>query len=280
LKELEDTIQSALDFKYLEPAVYSFRGSSLPYCSVRDVLTECRKVSETLPNREITLKNRFIMDQGSLIHELVQNILGSQGRIFGNWFCKTCRLTVATHRTGPVHCDKCKTQARYEEIRVQHPSGFSGSVDALIPTGNGQFFLADLKTTDKSKFSKMEVPLSYKAQVNAYRYCLTHAPYNLPIVGCAIVYIARDDIFKYKVMPLSDEDMSDETFEGYVRSKQESETALVTGEVSKLRGSCKDRSDSPYCPYGALCFSPMRDKILDDEYAKAMKIDKTDKTLV
>lgn len=269
LKYLDSIIKSAVNHKYEEPARYSFRGSSLPYCPVREVLALCKEASGRLPKRLLTVKEQYTMDQGTLIHETIQDILGIQGAIYGHWFCKKCRKS-QHWLVGPASC--CGKMCSYEEVRVSHPqTGFTGTVDSLIMLPDGKMILADFKTSTKSNIKALkELSEAYRLQVTSYHYVLTRPPYSLPIVAAAIVYLARDDVFFTRVVPVEVGPDSVAEFERFGELKLAADRAMVEGGVEKLPGYCKSRGDSPYCPFDSICFSPCREELIKKEYDLAI----------
>lgn len=263
-------MQSAVSYAYTEPQQYTFRGSSLPYCSVREAITLCKKSINQLPIRETPLKYQLDMDIGTIIHQHLQNILGIGGQIFGNWACRKCKWVSDTPQKGPVN--HCGTFANYVELRVFHEgSGFSGSVDALISLADNKFLLVDFKTKNKRKLSgPVAFDKHHRSQIMAYKYLLKRPPHSLDIVSQAIVYIAREDISKFEVVDMPDDDgMSELEFEFYVQSRQRTHAALKLGSIDSLNGVCASIADNRYCPYNAICFGPNRSVILKTIWQKS-----------
>jgi hypothetical protein len=264
---LDDFMKQAVDYCYTEPQQYYFRGSSLPYCAVRDALHQCQSSIKAQPVRRTQLKQQYTMDIGTLVHKHIQRILGAQGRLFGKWECQVCGAKTTEPSVGPFAC--CGRPCDYVELRVSHPSGFGGTVDALIPYKEG-FILGDFKTKEKKKFPDIPFNKNYRSQVFAYKYVLSRPPYNYPILGQALIYIARDDISKFEIQEMENDDFADSEFEFYVKQKATVEPALQTGNMDALIGYCSTPSDDQYCPYSSICFSSGKSINLRKEWERSV----------
>lgn len=271
--QLEDLLQQTTKQIFSEPAQYNFRGSSLPYCAIRDTLTRCLESVDRLPSRTVPLQNQLYMDFGTVIHHNFQRALGMQGVLFGHWVCSRCR-NLRENLLGPQVC--CKRPMDYKEIHVEsHELDFRGSVDALIKLRNSEsYLLVDFKSTDKKKIGKsIKLNHRHRLQVCGYHYLLVRPPYNFNISGQAIAYIGREDVTKIEVVPLETDEFADEEFLRYCKHRQLSKLAVKTGLVSDLPALCSKPSDDPYCPYTGYCFGPNRAENLNNVW-KESKLNK------
>ena len=262
-------MDSIVNFSYEEPHVYTFRGSSLPYCGVREAITICRKQTNTLPTRRTPIKQQLDMDIGTLIHAHFQRILGAVGGIYGYWVCSKCNKEFEL-QTGPVVC--CDRPAEYKELRVKdESSGFSGSVDGLIMNEDGSFIVIDFKTKARLPIPSKagEIDRNHRAQILAYKYLLTKPPYNFKISSIAIIYVLRSDITRFKIQEIPDDEFTELEFKHYVRSREKMHEVIKSGQMSALTKICSVPSDAKYCPYGSICFSPDSDTLLQKEWSVA-----------
>lgn len=268
-KVLSGLMDSIANFSYEEPHVYTFRGSSLPYCSVREALTLCRKQTNTLPIRKTSIKQQLDMDIGTLIHAHFQKILGALGSIYGSWTCAKCKKEFEM-QTGPVIC--CGNLADYKEIRVKDDSsGFSGSVDGLIMNSDGSFIVIDFKTKARLPMGAKanELDRSHRAQILAYKYLLTQPPYNFLISSIAIIYVLRSDITKFRIQEVPDDEFTELEFKHYVKNRDKMRTALKCGDMASLTKICTAASDAKYCPYGSICFSSNSSRDIQNEWERS-----------
>lgn len=264
-------MDSIANFSYEEPHVYSFRGSSLPYCSVREAITICRKQTNTLPTRRTPIKQQLDMDVGTLIHAHFQKISGILGALYGHWTCSKCSKEF-NFKKGPIFC--CDRPAEYKELRVKDDeSGFSGSVDGLIPNNDGSFIVIDFKTKARLPVitKASEIDKNHRAQILSYKYLLTKEPYNFNISSIAIIYVLRSDVTKFKIQEVQDDEFTELEFKHYVRSREKMQEAIKTGQLQSLTKICSTPSDAKYCPYGSICFSPDANNALTKEWKIAFQ---------
>lgn len=254
---------------------YGFKGSTLPYCPVRDALTKCQESTGNTPNRVTTFDELIRMEIGTTVHAVYQKFLSLRGNIYGDWECSKCHKIFKMMLGPTYHCGRA---CDYQEIRLyDQNSGFKGAADALIPYGDG-YVLIDFKTKAENRMEKVKVERHERAQVFAYKYVLMKPPYEINILGQAIVYISRDVPSNFKVLEIENDDLAEEEFERYVRLQSLSKEALVTGKINELPGLCRNQNDEMYCPYNLLCFGPNRAVNLNSEWERSGYARNTEKS--
>jgi hypothetical protein len=263
-KLLSSLMDSIANYTYEEPHVYTFRGSSLPYCPVREAVTICRKKVNNLPKRKTSLKQQLDMDIGTLIHAHFQKIAGILGSLFGNWVCGVCGREFLL-KSGPIFC--CDKPSEYKEIRVKHEeSGFSGSVDGLIKNSDHSYIVIDFKTKARLPSFSAGIDKNHRAQILAYKHLLTKEPYNFQISSIAIIYVLRSDVSKFRIQEIPDDEFTELEFNNYVRNRKKMSISLEDGDLNTLTKICSSISDAKYCPYGSLCFSENSEALLRQEW--------------
>lgn len=270
---LHQTITDTINHMFVEREKYSFRGSSLPYCPVRDCLVRCQTKTNTVPMRQTKFEWRLAADIGTTIHALLQKAMGERGTIFGQWKCPHCSTTYG-FSVGPVRCNQqecSRPNCEYVELEVRDPdSGFSGHVDCLIPYEGG-YILCDFKTIYRKKLSKLQLDHRHRCQVFAYKYLLQRSPYNLDIRGQAIVYFPREDVSMFEIIEMENDDLSEAEFVRYTKHKAAADSVMESGNLASLSGLCTTSTDQPFCPYNALCFGPDRTENLNGVWRRTVQ---------
>jgi len=272
---LNELFNNSLTHVFKSGEYYGFSGSSLPYCGIRDFLTVCKKGYKCLPEKENSFKRQLDMDIGTDIHELLQRALAEKGMLYGDWECTSqfgCSH-ITQNSYGPVKCAKCGWFTKYAEFTVKYGK-FSGRVDALIPAEEGihnnRFRLVDFKIVDTKKLlnKSSDLEASHRLQVLSYCYALKRPPYNMDIVSQHILYINRENISQTVLIDIPQDEFADMEFERFIKQKDISDDAVRSGDFSKIKYLCSSREDSPFCPYGGICFSPAKEELLKAEWTK------------
>lgn len=258
--QIEDTIKNSFLTLFPQPDRYSFKGSGLPYCPMREALSKCKESIGKLPTKRIPFKNRIYMDIGIAMHKTIQKAMGMQGILFGNWVCDYCKKTKIEMQWGPQYC--CNRPMDYDEIRLKDKElGFAGAVDSIIRLhSDNSLCVLDFKSTEKKKINK-SLPLNarHRMQVTGYEYLLKRPPFNLPIKHTAILYIAREDVEKMEVVPVPPDELAEAEFLRFCRLHKKAKEALHTGDILSLPLSCRHPNDEPDCPFSGLCFGPNKE---------------------
>ena len=223
--------------------------SQLPICPTSYILGFNKDLVATFP-----CVAQMIVDEGSAIHEVIQDHLGINKRAFGNWVCPECGQFFQLQR-GQRKCPNCDKWLKYQEVPVNY-KGFAGHVDFICNMGTlkkPQYWLVDFKTTSMfSMESKVKTtPMSYDLQTKAY--CLLlRLQYGIHIKGRAICYINRDNPAVFKIGGI--ELITKQTLKdisSLLKSQRELLDFLLdcTSYKEFMQGIGIQRCSNPYCKY-------------------------------
>lgn len=172
------------------------RPSSLPFCPLRFFLNYSQH--GTVQSQDFF--SRFFTKVGTVVHEVVQEIVGSSNSLLADWTCPKCNpeghaydpsKRVKLRKTAPK-CKSCSSRMKYVEVEVDY-NGVLGHVDAIWVEDDNTYWVVDFKTTSKSKTDSRKTPdNNYVEQIETYCYLLKKQ-YNMPIAGWILFYIVRDN---------------------------------------------------------------------------------------
>lgn len=236
------------------------RASSLPVCCILQYLSLHKENLEG-PKRNVSYTSDFFTQLGSAVHLVVQRWMGQTGRILGNWYCPKCsyKKRMSLYEGD---CPKCGTELLYKELVVKYKE-LSGHVDGIVLLPDENMIVLDYKTTTSSKINNGVKPyIAYEKQIKSYSHILKEE-YGLPIVGSSLLYISRDNPYKYHEYPFNVEDM--EVFlNSQVRQHRIAKKVTKTQNYSVLMKNKPCTSLSYYkkemhsfeeCPMLNVCFN-------------------------
>tara|TARA_B100000214_G_scaffold375607_1_gene363329 strand:- start:4606 stop:5721 length:1116 start_codon:yes stop_codon:yes gene_type:complete len=211
-------VRGALDSEYftMGDRVPKLRPSSFPKCPVLDWMALYRYKKLGKIEERHSFSQDYFTGVGTVVHEIIQHHIGNTKQVYGNWKCinlkckkgqEACTLRDATgkvvqegkmtsfHTTDNL-CPSCKRPMFYEELEIS-AMGSTGHVDCVLVIRDGKWWVVDYKTTLKRKVDSGELPESkHLYQLRAYAYILKFE-YDLPIQGFSLVYLPRDNPFKF-----------------------------------------------------------------------------------
>ncbi len=177
------------------------RPSSFPYCPLSFFLGIPKSLSK---GKHEPVLGRYFMNTGTLVHALLQEAIGSldQDRLtfLRDWRCVDCDH-VHQLRSRVEECEKCRSiHVKSEEPTVEDGI-LLGHIDDVLEY-KGLVYPIDYKTTTLSSLTrKGYLPhMSNVYQLSAYANVLRRKGYN--VGGMILIYIARDNPTKMKVVPL------------------------------------------------------------------------------
>lgn len=212
---------------YQEPRKNSFRGSSLPICKIQWVFNQITRdlAEEPIKKFNVDMFSDYFLNEGTLIHLLLQRWNGLGGSIYGRWQCQNPKCPkgklkkkkingklvkkwipyTTKLRIGSEIC--CGLPMDYVEIDILD-GPFSGHID-LIFTFNGKWYIADFKTSKSAWDKNFEIPGNYIHQLNSYYWWVqrNHEKLGIPeLSGAMVIFIPRDyyclNPNKWKFIPI------------------------------------------------------------------------------
>lgn len=112
------------------------------------------------------------VEMGTAAHKAVQQYLGYQGVLYGNWRCSLSGETWSNTKY-PGRCESCGATPEYVEYSLVHPDksiGEFGHCDGIVPLGDG-YAVLEIKTTSTKGlvYRKKEGPVpEHLLQASAY----------------------------------------------------------------------------------------------------------------
>lgn len=268
-------LDTLLDHKEEVSWRFEFRGSSLPSCP-RALMFGLfhKKRPEEFPKKDEDFTMRYHFHVGRAVHALVQETWGSQGLLWGDWSCSdlnACGMVFQNTRLPHGKCLRCHAPATYVEKVVQDPStGFSGHCDGLVfcEKLNG-YVVLELKTRNHNIIAKAVKPYeSDLYQVSAYA-TLISQNYWIPIVGRMILWVGKPRPKPHKMWFYPGTGSS--LFQEEQDKKKTLDACLKKGQPEDVPGVCDVISDGDGCPWQGVCFSPKREKIVQEMFKKFTK---------
>lgn len=276
-------------FKILEATERPrLRGSNLPVCPVQVMLDTLRPVPRTQAS---TFTSDYYTRVGSTYHEVIQKWFGVSGCMYGKFRCPECQTLYPLNSKvednqamlGPVMCDcgskrkhstrkfnsklpVCCEYVELEPYGTDGASSFHGHTDGIAFINN-KYVVLEFKTTSAAKITKRrkEGPdHKHVLQAAAYRRVLPkflEMDDDLWAKTLLVIYYDRANPRNNVVCPVPYEyDKFQAEIDTFVKTQRRIKKKLY----KKIRGKCISQKDDPYCPYNALCFSPQRDKLIDE----------------
>lgn len=263
-------LDTLLDYKEEVTWRFEFRGSSLPSCP-RALMFGLfhKKTPEELPKKDEDFTMRYHFHVGRAVHALVQETWGAQGVLWGDWACSdinNCGMVFRDTLLAKGRCLRCQSPATYvEKVVHDEATGFTGHCDGLVfcEQLNG-YVVLELKTRNHNIIAKAQKPYeSDLYQVSAYATLLSQK-YWIPIVGRMILWVGKPKPKPHKMWfypglgaPLFHEEQA---------KKRILDESLRLGTPNQVPGVCAVISDGDDCPWQGVCFSPKREKIVQQMF--------------
>jgi hypothetical protein len=159
----------------------------------------------------------FFTSVGTAAHENIQYYIGQSGNVFGDWKCKSPKCIKYKQgrnlfdedgnliRQGKLtrvdtcnnKCPKCKEPMEYVEKEIVY-RGMKGHIDCIYRLPNGNFWIADYKTTTKTNLKSSKLPKrEHLMQLPTYCYVL-EKKYGMTVEGFSLLYFSRDNPFEFR----------------------------------------------------------------------------------
>jgi len=251
---MKETIEANRELSH--PLKIEARCSSLSsFCQVFFLMTWIEDKFE-----EESFTKDFFCNIGTVVHSVVQKWLGITENLYGKWKCIKCNKIIH-EGFGPVICE-CKNLCEYEEYELSY-NILTGHCDGLFLI-NKKFYIFELKTISTRGLTeriKERQPYYYhSAQSNMYTLMAQKIKLPYPLVGNVIVYLTRDNPFKFKAFVHEGIDLN--TVKETIRDYKKAIKMMETGEFKKIVQHCKSYEESKNCPYKSICFQGNVDNIL------------------
>lgn len=266
--------ESLINYETSEQWSATFRGSALPICPRKLMLSQFQKTEGYRGEKITSFENQYHRHVGRSLHSLAQETWARQGLMWGDWLCrdvKDCGVRYNNVRLEGGKCIRCGKPCLYVEKRVTDTdSGFSGSCDAPVffPAADG-YLIFELKSRNSNIIKAADYPYpSDVYQVSMYATLLART-YWMRIIGRVVLWIGKPKPkpFKFWYYHGAGEELAEEQF----KLKKDLDLKLREGRISEIEGICRDEGDMDGCPYAGICLSPVRDRIINTEYEEFIK---------
>lgn len=274
LDAIHDFIESSLvEYESQEKWSYAFRGSALPICQRQLMLGKFYETTSF--TKPVSFSTRYAFHIGRAIHALAQETWARQGLLWGDWKCsdhKHCGVKFNSVRLEGGRCVRCGSPALYIEKQVTDEStGFSGHCDAPVYVPRlDSYVIFELKSRNSNIISKATEPYeSDLYQVSMYA-TLLEKLFWLRISGRVVLWIGkpRPKPYKFWFYPGTGEELAEQQF----KLKLELDQKLKEGRVLEVAGRCSTPEDADGCPFAGICLSPVRDRLVKQEYDDWLKL--------
>jgi hypothetical protein len=208
-------------------------------------------------------KAEVVLQRGRTIHAVTQKWLGRAGKLFGNWECPVCQITLGKTYSvynacgPPPRCPFHNVELVYEEYALEY-EGMTMHPDGLIPDGSG-FILLEIKTQAHSGVGtsgwpgwvELTEPMEHHVeQANIYA-CVVPHTLGFEITKGLLWYISAD---RPRWQPKTFEFDPDPTrLDKHVHTLREIQKLDLTAAAPE--GICGESLD-PFCPVVGVCPSP------------------------
>jgi len=238
--------------------------SQIPRCSSLSKFCQIAFLIQWIEeNTEESFLRDFFCEIGKGVHATLQKWWGAQGKLYGQWECPTCKKI---HQTlGTPTC--CGGHCVYKEFELAWRD-LTGHCDGITFIDNKAYILEFKTTSTRALQAIRKAQTAYDfhiKQVNMYTLMAQKLQLPMPLVGGIIIYITRDNPFKFHGFVYSGVNMPlvQHTLNTFNQAKQ----ILATGDFSSVQRSCSHQQETAYCPYKSLCF---KDSATFQNYLKAL----------
>lgn len=271
----------------LTPHPRRLRVSGLPYCGLKDAYL--KMIGHVEEDRDAGMS--YYCGVGTAAHEVFQRWLGLNGRVYGDWKCRSKKCGHAVRFSEQHLCPKCGSEMQYEEFTVKAFKYLSGHTDGLFRSKDGRFWLIDYKTCSvriiETQHKHKMLPYRKNVhQISAY-VPLLERKLKIEIAGWMLIYIARDNPWCFKVTgEVMSETEKDATFQKLRRYDRQFEIVNELDNFAQVAWLAKNKlckSHEHYvdeikshegCPLAPVCFSKQLRPTLKfafDEFEETVK---------
>lgn len=194
-----------------------FRPSSFPICPVLAYMQMREAAKLGYYPGKMNAGGGFFTSVGTAAHENIQYFIGESGNVFGDWKCKNPKCekhTIGRNlfddsgkmvRAGKLtrkntcnnKCPKCCEPMEYIEKEIEY-RGMKGHIDCIYRLPNGNYWIADYKTTTKNNLKSSKLPKrEHLMQLPTYCYVL-EKKYGMVVEGFSLLYFSRDNPYEFK----------------------------------------------------------------------------------
>lgn len=240
--------------------VTSLRFSGLPFCGLRWFIMLPQSTREYKP---ADFGFRFFTSVGTAVHTVIQNAVHASKHYhaLNDYICEDCKHRHVLNLIPVTKCKKCGSSKVHSDEHEVLWRGAVGHVDEILVPDlrkKKRVYLLDYKTTSMRGLEK-ENPVGYVHQIRSYGVALRDEEYE--VVGCGLVYIPRDNPFKFKLseIPFGDSEYS---LQKKLLGRWVTDHA-VAADVSTLRSAlelldsrpCRNKLKSFHCecPHKDFC---------------------------
>jgi hypothetical protein len=257
-----------LDYQEDVPWKSEFRGSSLPACQRQLMLSQFYKDEISIPR---TFVQSYHFEVGRSIHRLVQATWAKQSLLWGDWQCldrENCGSFFQNTILEKGICHRCRGPAEYvEKIIRDDDAGFTGHCDGVVWCDPfAAFLVVELKSRNHNIIKDYEGKNPYESDIyqsSAYA-TLIHRQYKINIAGRLILWLGKPKPRPY--LSWFYPGMGDELYDSQVQAWKRSRKMIEQGDIMNVPCACAALDDVGSCPFGAICFSPNRDKLILEKH--------------
>jgi hypothetical protein len=196
-RSIKEALENTRFVETVDPTrLNTLRFSSLPFCPVKWFLGLEKSVEK---DRLVDFGYKYFTSVGTVVHEIFQTTVfeSEEVQTLTDWRCESCR-EIYPLRSVVKKCTQCGCE---KMTRMEHTVGWRGAVghvDEVVHLGDRRIFLLDYKTTSLKNIDKADPP-GYLSQISSYALAMVDAGFD--VVGYALVYVPRDNPFKFRVSP-------------------------------------------------------------------------------
>jgi len=257
-------LSSLIEKEIILPWDSNFHGASLPLCPRQLMLSKFHK----LTYKNVSFESRYSFHMRRAINTLVQEFWADY--LWGDWRCSdihNCGVRYKNTRLTKGKCIRCGIPAFYEKILTDQSTGFSGHCDAIVYSAELDGYLVfEIRTRNANVITKATDPYPSEIYQTAIFSTLLQRQHWLRIAGRVVLWIGKPKPKPYKFWfyPGIGEELADEQF----KLKMELDQKLKEGKVTEVKGCCETPNDTDErgCPFAGICLSPVRDRLIEEEY--------------
>ena len=262
------------------------RPSAFPLCPILVWMKLTQGAKRGYWGESGSFQSKYFSTVGTDFHSMIQYFIGMSGKIYGNWMCinnecKKGRAAVTLYnergeviRSGKItaynttdnECPCCGEAMQYEEIEVRY-KGIKGHIDCIIDLGDGKYWVGDYKTSSNWGLDNKILPMnSHLKQIPAYVYIL-RKKYKLNVVGFSLLYVTRDNPWRFKETPFEWNhewtEYASDMLRGEKRKYKAALHTFVDGDLDRIIEHKPCKSEAFYhkeisyyneCPLLGICF--------------------------
>lgn len=244
--------------------VVNLRFSGMPFCGLRWFVSLPQALART---KMTDFGFRFFTTVGTSVHTVIQNAvaLSKDYHALNDFVCQKCGDRQPLLITPPGRCAKCGSKHFRRDEHEVIWRGAIGHVDEIfVPdlSHRKRLFVMDYKTTSLSNINKVDPP-GYVNQLRSYSVTLQEEGYE--VLGAGLVYIPRDNPFKWRIshLPFTDQifRLQRNRMAAWVRQHDQASAVDSLSELRELITSrpCRAKLKSYHadCPHRDFCAGNM-----------------------